>query len=177
LNDFYNVFCENMRDLGSPVHALEWFRSVLEEYGNRSRIGVVYFGKQPVAAGLILFCGDTVSIPWASSLRKYNALSPNMLLYWDFLKYSCENGYKRFDFGRSTPGTGTYKFKEQWGAIPNILYLITIGLSKNNKRQLNVLNISNNRNITKELAINVWRKLPASLTYSLGPIIRKYISL
>ncbi|MEZ5583585.1 MAG: GNAT family N-acetyltransferase [Candidatus Competibacteraceae bacterium] len=63
-----------------------------------------------------------MEIPWASSLRKYNSLSPNMLLYWSVLEFACKKGYRIFDFGRSTPGEGTYRFKEQWGAKPVQLY-------------------------------------------------------
>ena len=45
-----------------------------------------------------------------------------MLLYWTFLAFAADNGYGQFDFGRSTPGEGTYRFKSQWGAEPHQLY-------------------------------------------------------
>jgi hypothetical protein len=61
---------------------------------------------------------ETLEIPWASTLRAANPDSPNMLLYWKLLEYAVEAGYRRFDFGRSTPGEGTFAFKRQWGAEP-----------------------------------------------------------
>ncbi|MCG8564677.1 MAG: hypothetical protein MI747_06305, partial [Desulfobacterales bacterium] len=33
LDEFYGVFCENMRDLGSPPHSRKWFFEVLKAYG------------------------------------------------------------------------------------------------------------------------------------------------
>ena len=55
-------------------------------------------------------------VPWASSLREYFSLCPNNLLYWEMIRWGCKNGYQRFDFGRSSPDSGTYRFKKQWGA-------------------------------------------------------------
>ena len=115
---FYRVFSINMRDLGSPVHSKRLFQEIFREFHDRANICVASYRGVPVAAGLIFSFRNTVEIPWASSLRKYNELSPNMLLYWTLLANSCEQGARYFDFGRSTPGESTYKFKEQWGAKP-----------------------------------------------------------
>jgi len=122
VQDFYNVFRINMRDLGSPVHSLKWFEVLTAFYNQKIRIGVVYKEKIPVAGGIILLHNETVSIPWASSLRAYNRFSPNMLLYWSFLEYAADNGYKKFDFGRSSPDSGTFRFKKQWGAEPHPVF-------------------------------------------------------
>jgi hypothetical protein len=45
-----------------------------------------------------------------------------MRLYWECLRHAVESRHKRFDFGRSTIDGGTYRFKQQWGAIPVPLY-------------------------------------------------------
>ena len=59
-----------------------------------------------------------IEIPWASSIRDFNPLCPNHLLYWHAMETAVAEGVDVFDFGRSTPGEGTFKFKEQWGAEP-----------------------------------------------------------
>ena len=41
LHDFYPLFAENMRDLGSPVHSRKWIQSILEAYGNRAQLVIV----------------------------------------------------------------------------------------------------------------------------------------
>ena len=123
LDSFYKVFSTNMRDLGTPVYSRHFFRNIIRKFSNSTWICSVYAKDgTPVASGFLLGFKDRLEIPWASSLRKYNHLSPNMLLYWTALQFACENKYNFFDFGRSTRGEGTYKFKEQWGAKPVQLY-------------------------------------------------------
>jgi len=169
LNGFYDVFARNMRDLGTPVYSKQFFSAVLECFPHDSRIISVFLGKKPVAAGLISSFRNTVEIPWASSIRKYNSLCPNNLLYWTALQFALKNGFERFDFGRSTPGEGTYRFKKQWGARPHQLhwqYLLPEGSA------LPELNTKNPKYL---MAIKMWQKLPLPVTRFLGPNIVKYI--
>ncbi|MEW6417376.1 MAG: FemAB family XrtA/PEP-CTERM system-associated protein [Nitrospirota bacterium] len=170
LDSFYTVFSTNMRDLGTPVYSKEFFKNIFKEFPESAWICTIYTKeKQPVASGFIVGFKETLEIPWASSLRSYNHYSPNMLLYWSALKFACENGYKVFDFGRSTPGEGTYKFKEQWGAKPVQLYW---HYWMRNGGPLPELNPKNPK---YQLAIKIWQKLPVSLTRVIGPRIVKNI--
>lgn len=174
ITEFYHVFCENMRDLGSPVHSYNWFCSILTEFGDRAKVGVVRLADgTPVAAGIILLHGDTVSIPWASSLRRYNRLNSNMLLYWSFLSFAADHGFKQFDFGRSTPSEGSYKFKQQWGAKPQPLYWYRWSPAEQSVQERHSLSLFNKR----QLFATLWSRLPLASTNWLGPRIRKYISL
>ena len=172
LEDFYSVFTTNMRDLGSPVHALKWFEAVLSAYNDRAKTGIVYLSNnEPVAAGIILFNGRRVCIPWASSLKKYNRAAPNMLLYWQFLSWAADNGYSEFDLGRSTPEEGTYRFKKQWGAKPKQLYWYKLGLNGQE------IACSNSESKSRGTAARVWQHLPLCIADLVGPRVRKYISL
>jgi len=171
IGDFYNVFCVNMKDLGSPVHSRKWFMKLLSSMGETLKIGVVYYESIPVGAGVILCHGKRISIPWASTLRKYNHLSTNMLLYWNMLKFSADNGYKEFDFGRSTPGEGTHKFKAQWGTEPCPLswkYIHPVPVESKER---------GSSGSYREIVEKIWQKMPLAITNTLGPVVRKYISL
>jgi len=170
LQDFYTVFRLNMRNLGSPVHAQNWIESVIWFFQKDAHVGVVYNGDTAVAAGIILACRDTISIPWASALSEYSRSSPNMLLYWGFLSHACDSGFKRFDFGRSTPDEGTYRFKEQWGARPVPLYWyggVDVGLKVSSPGDGRV-----RKNVEA-----IWSRLPQGLVDRMGPVLRKYITL
>ena len=70
LDDFYAVFAQNMRDLGSPVHAKRFFAAILEEFAGDARLLLVRDGSQVVAGGVCMVFRDTVLVPWASSLRR-----------------------------------------------------------------------------------------------------------
>lgn len=167
--DFYTVFVRNMRDLGTPVYGRRFFTAIAARFPQEARIVTVSLGKQPLAAGFVFGFKDTLEIIWASSDRRYNHLSPNMLMYSSVLEYACEHGFRRFDFGRSTAGSGTYRFKAQWGAKPVPLHWY-YALQK--EGPLPDLSPTNSK---FGLAIAVWRRMPLILTRWAGPHIVKFI--
>ena len=132
---------------------------------------MVYKEGQPLAGSVMIGFRDTLENPWASSLREFSRISPNMLLYWTMLKHACDNGYSYFDFGRSSPEEGTFKFKKQWGPEVTSLHWQYINL--------NGLPLNNylDQKSKFQRAIQYWQKLPVPLTKILGPPIRKHISL
>jgi len=165
LDDFYAVFTRNMRDLGTPVYSRSFFRNILDSFPEAGRIIVILLDNRPVAAGFLIGHRDTLEIPWASTIRDVNHLSINMLLYWEVLKYAIDKNFRQFDFGRSSRNSGTYRFKQQWGAQPKQLYW-HYWLQEGS--ELPALNPDNPR---YALAINVWQKLPLFITNALGPLI------
>jgi FemAB-related protein (PEP-CTERM system-associated) len=173
VDSFYSIFCNNMRELGSPVHSRKLFSAVMDQYGDKARIGLAEYEGKCISAGLILSTGDQTSIPWASSLRNFNHLAPNMLLYWNFLKFAADSGKKIFDFGRSTENEGTFRFKRQWGAeaFPLVWY------SSCPNALVQSVNAAHNKISGRERAASLWRKLPLSVANTLGPQLRKFINL
>lgn len=169
LDQFYAVFARNMRDLGTPVYDRKWFSEILAAFPERARVHVVSLKTTPVAAGFTFETRGTVEIPWASSIRDFNALCPNHLLYWSILADAGDRGCATFDFGRSTPNEGTFKFKEQWGAQPVPLHW-EYGLLD---RQ--TLPDTGPTNPKFQLAVRAWKKLPLALATRLGPYIVRAI--
>ena len=169
LDDFYRVFARNMRDLGTPVYGRRFFETIVEAFPKDARICVVYLGRQPVATGFLYGFQNTLEIPWASSDRRYNRLSANMLLYSSALEYACREGFQVFDFGRSSPGGGTSRFKEQWGAQPAPLYWYHWSADGHAVPDLSP------KNSRYGLAIQVWKRLPIALTRIIGPSIVRNI--
>jgi FemAB-related protein (PEP-CTERM system-associated) len=169
LDDFYDVFSRNMRDLGTPVYSKVFFRNILERFPDRCRLLIIGLHGRPVAAGFLTGHKDTLEIPWASTIRQVNHLSMNMLLYWSALNFAIEQHYKYFDFGRSSRDSGTYRFKQQWGAQPRQLYWHYW------LKQGNALPSLNPGNPKYAMAIATWRRLPLWITKYLGPPIVKYI--
>lgn len=173
LDDFYEVFLYNMRTLGSPVHSKRLIRNVVEQFGDNSRLFVVYApDKKPVACAAILIQGARVVNPWASSDRRYQRMAPNMLLYWSMISYAMSDGHKFFDFGRSTEGEGTYRFKQQWGATPEQLWWYT-----SHRDPIRATPDGSSVSESKARFIAVWQRLPLGITRVVGPLLRKGISL
>ena len=171
LEDFYDVFAANMRDLGSPVHSKRFILQILLGFPGKANIFVVYGKSVPMACSLTLGFNGMLSNPWASSLRQHSQFAPNMLLYWAMLEYACRQGYRTFDFGRSTVDEGTYRFKEQWGAKPAPLYWYKFSRDNRSSNEMTSASRWMNR------AMECWKRLPVPVTRVLGPKIRQYISL
>jgi serine/alanine adding enzyme len=169
LPDFYTVFARNMRDLGTPVYARALFDEVLRAFPGRARVMVVRLEGRPIAAGIGYRTGRLFEVPWASSIREYNALCPNHMLYWHAIESALGEGVEVFDFGRSTPGEGTFKFKAQWGAQPVPLhweYWLPPG---------HELPDQGPTNPKFKLAIEGWKRLPLWLANAAGPKIVRWI--
>jgi FemAB-related protein (PEP-CTERM system-associated) len=169
LDDFYEVFARNMRDLGTPVYAKRFFRTILEHLPTQSHIVVLRLRGRPVAAAFLLGDRDLMEIPWASTLRPANALNMNMLLYWEVLNFSIARGYPYFDFGRSTRDSGTFRFKKQWGAQPlqhHWQYWLAAG---------GALPELKPDSPKFRLLIACWQKLPVFITKLIGPPIVQYL--
>jgi len=169
LDDFYRVLSINHRDLGTPLHRKAFFEKVLDEFNRSSGIIVTKYKEKVIAGMLYVYFKNVFFDLWASSIREYNKLCPNNILYWEAIKYACRKGFKYFDFGRSTIGSGTYMFKKRWGAKPiqlNYQYFL------NRARKIPHVNAHNNK---YQFAINIWKRLPLFVANSLGPIVVKYL--
>jgi FemAB-related protein (PEP-CTERM system-associated) len=166
VDDFYAVFTENMRDLGSPVHALELFQTVLREQSLGPHVVVVSLAARPVASAIFFTHNATLSNPWASSLRSYRPLCPNMLLYWAMLELAVNNGCRWFDFGRSSPDATTCRFKGQWGAT---MQPLTWHVCSRKPYKWDPH--------SETLVEEAWKSLDLPTSRINGPAIRRWISL
>ena len=131
---FYDTLVERMHDLGSPVHGFHFLRQVIEVLGPLARIALVKKDGATVGGLVALAFKDRMVVPWAACRKEYFSLCPNMLLYWETIKQACAEGFARFDFGRSTRQSGTYRFKRQWGAEEEPLYWYRIAIDARRSR-------------------------------------------
>lgn len=175
LDGFYDVFAENMRDLGTPVYPRKLFASILDRFADEAELVLVTCGGAPAAGALLLHwrthaaapqrraCGMT-QIPSASCLRRFNATNANMWMYHRVLLRAMERGSARFDFGRSTPDSGTYRFKKQWGATPEPTtwqYHVRHG-------ELGMMRPDHPK---MRRRVEAWQRLPVWVTRMVGPRI------
>jgi FemAB-related protein (PEP-CTERM system-associated) len=169
LGRVYACLAANMRELGSPVHGRGFFDAIFESFGDDAQTVLVRQGSTVVGGLIALRFKDRVVVPWASALREYRALCPNMLMYWAVLRRGCEEGFACFEFGRSTRGSGTYRFKRQWGAVEEPLFWYTIAL----RGQASALSSDERR---RARFARLWRRLPLRVSQWLGPRLRRYLT-
>ncbi len=164
LPEFYEIFSINMRDLGTPVFSQNLFLNILNSFAGDAEICLVRQKGRAVAAGLLVHTGGVTEVPSASSLREYNRTNANMWMYRNMLARAIERGSHTFDFGRSSEGAGTYKFKAQWGAKPETAhwqYYVRKGSPEAMRPDSD----------GKQRLVQIWQKLPVWLTRIIGPSI------
>jgi FemAB-related protein (PEP-CTERM system-associated) len=163
LPHFYSVFAHNMRDLGTPVYPVRFFAAILDRFSGECQLVVISRRGIPHAAALLVFHGAQVEVPWAACSAESRVWGFNMKLYWESLAVAIDRGVRRFDFGRSTVGSGTFNFKKQWGASPVQLHWHRWERhrTRNNKMM--------------EYAAGFWRRLPLRVANAIGPMISPYL--
>jgi FemAB-related protein (PEP-CTERM system-associated) len=169
VDTFYRIFSRNMRDLGTPVYPKRWFENLCRRLPNEAEIVTVWDGLQPVGAGLTISHGQTLEFPWSSTLRESRKKYSAVLMYWDLQERAVQRGYRRVDFGRSSPGSGTHEFKRHWTCqeIPlHWYYWLPTGAA------IPELHRENPR---YRLAAQVWKRLPVPVANWLGPHVVRAI--
>lgn len=169
LDGFYSVFSRNMRDLGTPVYPKLFFRNMLRTFPDNTRIFTVITQDEPIASGFAVWFKGFFEVPWASSLKKWRVSCPNYLLSWETLRHAAEQGFSTFDFGRSTPNSGPYVYKKQWGAKETPLHW-EYDLSHGER-----IPDHTTQNSRYALAIRLWQHLPLPVSRLIGPHIVRCI--
>jgi len=168
LDEFYDVFAINMRDLGTPVYARRLFSEILDRLGNDAELVVVKHDGAAIAGALLIhdaiYGPPSTQVPSASCLRDFNHTNANMWMYQKLLERAIERGSKTFDFGRSSVDSGTYKFKKQWGALPQP----TVWQYHVRRGDINAVRPDSPKYRRR---IETWQKLPVWLTRLVGPAI------
>jgi serine/alanine adding enzyme len=165
LDDFYDVFAQNMRDLGTPVYSKAFFREIWRVFPKDTYLCVVRHQSRIIAASFMSGYHERLEVIWSSSRREFLPLAPNMLLYWAMLRFAGQKGYRVFDFGRSTAGSGPHRFKLQWSSREAPLHWYYWVAGGNRLLELNP------QNPKFRLAIWTWQRLPVAITKLIGPRI------
>ncbi|MDY6865407.1 MAG: FemAB family XrtA/PEP-CTERM system-associated protein [Halobacteriota archaeon] len=168
VDGFFRLFARNMRDLGSPVHSISFFKNILHELPENSKILEVRMDDDVIYSAFYLFYKDRMINSWSSTLKEYRKYLPTDFGIWNAIKYGCENGYSCYDFGRSQIDSSNFEFKRRWGTEAKELhyqyYLNTINKVPN----------STTSNPDRQIFAKVWKKTPVLVANNLGPMIRKY---
>jgi len=167
LDGFYEVYTARMRQLGTPCYGRRLMADILETFPEHSRLFVVRLDGRAVGGGLTTGFGRFASMLYASTLTEFNRLCPNNLLYWEAIRYYAAAGIEFFDFGRSTVGGGTHRFKKQWGPQQVDLHYQYWTPPGQPLAETSPESPKYRRKVA------VWRKLPLWLTRWLGPRISR----
>ena len=88
-DDFYNIIAITQTDLGTPVHAISFYRNILTIQAD-SRLALIYLDGVAVSVALILFANNTIYHPHTGTWNKYKHTGVNSLLYWEIIKFGIQ---------------------------------------------------------------------------------------
>ncbi len=171
LEDFYRTFEINMRDLGSPVHSIGFFRAMAAGFGERLRFIVTHLEGRPVGGLVAIRFGGRVHVPWASTLRSERNRCPNNQIYWEAIRWAIESGAQHFDFGRSPVDGGTYRFKKGWGAEEEILAWRRF----ERDGRIVTQQAGTESRLLKQIS-QLWTRLPVPVASAIGARVRRYFA-
>ena len=171
LQPFYHVYCTRMKQLGSPAPDSQFFLRFFQYLpDNAFLLTVADKETEAVVGGMLLLTSpgnQTLYYPYGANLIEYNNKYLNNFMYWEAVRFGIRQGMKHMDFGRSQTGSGTYKYKQQWGATAEQLkYLVYDGGKASSgspdKEKLHV-------------CVELWKQMPRFITDPVGKLLIKYI--
>lgn len=164
LDETYEALARSMHELGSPYHSKNYLRKMASLLEESFEFAVIKNAEgNLVGSAVLVYHGDTATNLHANILHQYRSEYAGECLYWSILEHYIQKGMKVCDMGRSLNGSGNETFKMKWkprkiplaywyylpkdGAIPEL----------------------NQKSPKFQLAIWLWKRLPAFVVRALGP--------
>lgn len=118
LDAFYRLHLRTRQRLGVPTQPKRFIGRFEDLFAaGLGAVWLVLDGDEPVAAAVFLTHGDTVTYKYGASAAEALPKRPNNLLMLEAIRWSCSQGYDKFDFGRTDlDNDGLRRFKCSWGA-------------------------------------------------------------
>jgi len=124
LKEYYRMYLHVCRRKGNlkplPFNLFKFIWKEMRQEDEYLAMFALHNGR-PIAGIMAFIFKDGIHV-WSNvSYDSYWHLNPNDLLYWDVIRYACENDFRFVDFGASSK-RGNFLFKKQFGANPIGLY-------------------------------------------------------
>jgi len=167
VNRFYAAYSQSFHSLGTPVFSRTYFDRIQQVFKDRSDILTVTHDGELVSSVMSFYFRDEVLPYFGGGTPLARHLKGNDFMYWELMRHSCERGVRVFDFGRSKLGTGTYSFKKNWGFEPRPLFYEYYLVKAKQMPDISPMNPK------YRIFINLWKRLPLSVTRMIGPLIAR----
>lgn len=162
------VYAVSVRNLGTPVFPKRWFRALKHAFGDECEVLTVTApGGEAVASVMSFVFRDEILPYYGGGTPAARGNGANDFMYWRVMERARERGLRRFDFGRSKRGTGSFSFKKNWGFEPEPLvheFRLRPGAAVPDVNPLNP---------KYRAFIAAWKRLPLPVANLLGPLIVK----
>ncbi len=166
----HRLYADSVRNLGTPVFGKSYFANLVQQFGSACEVLTILHQERAVSSVLSFYFRDEVLPYYGGGGNAARDLKANDFMYWELMRRSCERGVRVFDYGRSKEGSGSYNFKKNWGFEPEPLYY--------EYQLVNAHAIPNvsPTNPKYRIFIDIWKRLPLSVTRLIGPCIARNLA-
>lgn len=144
VNKYYDLHLSTRKRQGIPVQPKMFFNNLWKYTINcgLGRFIFVYKDSKPVAGAVFLQFNKVFVYKYGGSISKYWNLRPNNLLFWYAIQLANNEGYTKFDWGRTNrENKGLLFFKNQWNCEKSTLYYYRTEQYKKSMWNMSAFNI------------------------------------
>lgn len=137
LHQFYRLYIHTRKRLALPPQPFRFFKNLWDIFSPSQHMLLLLAElKGKIIGGMIVLkFKEKVVVEYLASDIAFRNISPDHFLYWEAIKMAHKEGYRIFNFGRtSLLNTGLITFKERWGTarlwLPQFYYPCSQGKTK-----------------------------------------------
>ncbi|MHA1380882.1 MAG: lipid II:glycine glycyltransferase FemX [Candidatus Helarchaeota archaeon] len=127
---FYNLHLQTRRHQGAPIQPLKFFK-LLKDIILDQGLGFILLARYKdkyLAGAIFLTWRNMLIYKYGASCRKELKFRPNNFIFYNAIRWGCENGYTLFDMGRTKiTNIGLRNFKNGWGSEEEVLVYSKLG--------------------------------------------------
>ncbi|MFN2136280.1 MAG: GNAT family N-acetyltransferase [Candidatus Promineifilaceae bacterium] len=173
LKPFYEMFCRFTHDAGTPVFGYQFLENVIRVFPGQYSIALIRHEDEVIAGYFQLEMGSRMAGMWGAALPETLKLRPAYLALWEIMRDAIECGFTYLDMGRSPAGSNASKFKGQWGGEASPVYQLSWRENGPGGEESITNQVQSDRKF--QLFMQLWPRLPLSITNRVGPILRRHI--
>ncbi|SFL57046.1 FemAB-related protein, PEP-CTERM system-associated [Halogranum rubrum] len=172
LKQYHKLYLKSMRDHGSPPHSFEFHRVLWENLAPEGHLhlGMVELDGTLINGIIDLSLGSTVYQWGVITDYEYRDLQGGSFALWKSIERANESGFDAYEMGRTREGSGVYMFKKSFGGTK--VWYDDLHYFPSDSAEL-----PDPEKESYEPLKRVWRRLPIPVTQTIGPAVRKDISL
>ena len=159
----YDLYAESVHNLGTPVFPRALFDAMRAEFGDDAEIVVLRSPEgDPLASVFSFYHKGTVMPYWGGGGTAARHWRANEVIYYRIMCHARTRGCTRFDFGRSKVGSGSGKFKKNFGIEPEPLTYASWSADG----EVRDINPNSGK---YALMVEGWKRLPLPIANLVGP--------